>query len=52
MMMSEFTERTGFEPMAEEYVEIEQQYYNFDGNKDAFCKPSGVIVWFGLSREP
>jgi len=38
MMMSEFTERTGFEPMAEEYVEIEQQYYNFDGNKDAFCK--------------
>ncbi len=38
MMMSEFTERTGFEPTAEEYAEIEQQYYSFDGNKDAFCK--------------
>ena len=38
MMMSEFTERTGFEPTAEEYAEIEEAYYNFDGNKDAFCK--------------
>lgn len=38
MMMSEFTERTGFEPTAEEYAEIEEAYYSFDGNKDAFCK--------------
>jgi len=38
MMMIEFTERTGFEPTEEEYAEIEQQYYSFDGNKDAFCK--------------
>lgn len=37
MMMSEFTERTGFEPTAEEYDEIEEAYYKFDGNKDAFC---------------
>ena len=38
MMMSEFTERTGFEPTAEEYAEIEEQYYSFDGDKDAFCQ--------------
>lgn len=38
MMMQEFIDRTGFEPTAEEYAEIEQQYYSFDGNKDAFCK--------------
>lgn len=38
MMMSEFTERTGFEPTAEEYAEIEEAYYSFNGNKDAFCK--------------
>ncbi|MBR2572362.1 MAG: hypothetical protein IKE30_09620 [Clostridia bacterium] len=38
MMMSEFTERTGFEPTAEEYAEIEEQYYKFDGDKDAFCR--------------
>lgn len=38
MMMSEFTERTGFEPTAEEYAEIEEQYYSFDGDKDAFCR--------------
>ena len=38
MMMSEFTERTGFEPTAEEYTEIEEAYYKFDGDKDAFCK--------------
>lgn len=38
MMMSEFIERTGFEPTAEEYREIEEQYYEFDGDKDAFCK--------------
>lgn len=33
-----FTERTGFEPMAEEYAEIEEAYYGFDGDKNAFCK--------------
>lgn len=38
MMMNEFTERTGFEPMAEEYAEIEEAYYGFDGDKNAFCK--------------
>ena len=38
MMISEFIERTGFEPTADEYVKIEEAYYNFDGDKDAFCK--------------
>lgn len=38
MMMSEFIERTGFTPTYEEYQKIEEAYYNFAGNKDAFCK--------------
>ena len=38
MMMSEFIDRTGFEPTAKEYAKIEEAYYDFDGNKDAFCK--------------
>lgn len=38
MMISEFIERTGFEPTAAEYEKIEDAYYNFDGNKDEFCK--------------
>ena len=38
MMISEFIERTGFEPTAKEYATIEEAYYDFDGDKDAFCK--------------
>ncbi len=38
MMMSEFIDRTGFEPTAKEYAKIEKAYYDFDGDKDAFCK--------------
>ncbi len=38
MMLSEFIERTGFEPTADEYAKIEDAYYDFDGGKDAFCK--------------
>ena len=38
MMMSEFTERTGIEPTAEEYGMIEEMYYEFDGDKNEFCK--------------
>lgn len=37
MMMQEFTQRTGFEPTFDEYAEIEEAYYEFDGDKDAFC---------------
>lgn len=38
MMMNEFVERTGFQPTTEEYTKIEEAYYDFDGDKDAFCK--------------
>lgn len=38
MMISEFIERTGFEPTAKEYAEIENEYYEFDGDKNEFCK--------------
>lgn len=38
MMMTEFVERTGFQPTTEEYAKIEEAYYDFDGDKDAFCK--------------
>lgn len=38
MMMSEFIDRTGFTPTYEEYLKIEEAYYSFEGNKDAFCK--------------
>ena len=37
MMMQEFTDRTGFEPMHDEYKAIEEAYYSFNGNKDEFC---------------
>lgn len=37
MMMQEFIERTGFEPLFDEYKEIEEAYYSFNGNKDEFC---------------
>ncbi len=38
MMESEFIERTGLEPTAEEYEKIEEAYYNFDSDKDEFCR--------------
>ena len=38
MMLSEFVERTGFEPMPAEYAKIEEAYCSFNGDKDAFCK--------------
>lgn len=48
MMMSEFVERTGFEPTADEYAKIEEAYYNFDGDKNAFCK--AFVDGRGVSR--
>lgn len=38
MLVSEFIDRVGYQPTAEEYAEIEQAYYVFDGDKDAFCR--------------
>lgn len=48
MMISEFIERTGFEPTADEYAKIEEAYYNFDGDKNAFCK--AFVNGNGVSR--
>lgn len=38
MLVQEFIDRTGYKPSAEEYAEIEQAYYVFKGDKDAFCR--------------
>lgn len=38
MLIQEFIDRTGFEPTYDEYRKIEEDYYEFDGDKDAFCK--------------
>lgn len=38
MLVSEFIERTGYQPTADEYAEIEIEYNNFNGDKDAFCR--------------
>lgn len=38
MMPQEFTALTGIDPTAGEYGIIEQMYYDFDGDKRAFCK--------------
>lgn len=38
MMISEFIDRTGVRPTAEEYARIEEEYYEFNGNKDEFCR--------------
>lgn len=38
MMKHEFVARTNYEPADEEYHYIEESYYEFNGNKDEFCK--------------
>lgn len=38
MLLSEFITRTGYQPTADEYAEIENEYNNFNGDKDAFCR--------------
>lgn len=38
MMIQEFIERTNYTPSPDEYYHIEKAYYDFDGNKDDFCK--------------
>lgn len=38
MMIQEFTARTNYQPEYEEYKYIEESYYEFDGDKDAFCQ--------------
>lgn len=38
MLLSEFIERTGYQPTADEYAAIETEYNNFNGDKDKFCR--------------
>lgn len=38
MTLGEFIERTGFDPTAEEFNKIAEDYYHFDGDAEAFCK--------------
>ena len=38
MLVSEFIDRTGYRPTADEYAEIEEAYYVFEGNKDEYCR--------------
>jgi chromosome segregation ATPase len=53
MMRSEFIERTGFDPTAEEYAEIEAQYMESDLDKDKWCakwKRDGGIIRYANAR--
>ena len=53
MMRSEFIERTGFDPTAEEYHEIEDQYMESDLDKDKWCakwKRDGGIIRYANAR--
>lgn len=45
MNRQEFIERTGYTPADEEYKFIEASYYDFDGDKDAYCK------WFTKAQK-
>lgn len=38
MLLGEFIDRTGYQPTAEEYAAIENEYYHFKGDKDKFCR--------------
>lgn len=38
MLISEFIARTGYQPTAAEYAVIENEYNNFNGDKDKFCR--------------
>ena len=53
MMRSEFIERTGFDPTADEYHEIESQYMESDLDKDKWCakwKRDGGIIRYANAR--
>lgn len=38
MLIEEFVARTGYKPTVDEYRKIEDQYYDFDGDKEKFCR--------------
>lgn len=41
MLVSEFIDRTGYRPDADEYKAIEREYNSFRGDKDQFCRAWG-----------
>lgn len=38
MLVSEFIERTGYQPTADEYQAIENDYMRFEMDKDTYCR--------------
>lgn len=42
MLKEEFIARTGYTPTDAEYAAVEKDYYDFDGDKDDFCKAFDV----------
>ena len=38
MLVSEFIDRVGYQPTAEEYASIGHEYNHFKGDKDAYCR--------------
>ena len=51
MLREELIARTGYTPTDAEYKAIEEDYYKFDGDKDAFCKAFDVEA-FRATQEP
>lgn len=49
MLKEEFIARTGYTPTDAEYAAIEEDYYAFDGDKDAYCKAFDVEAFTSQS---
>ena len=49
MLKEEFIARTGYTPTDAEYAAIEEDYYAFDGDKDAYCKAFDVKAFTSQS---
>ena len=52
MMMSEFIDRTGFEPTAKEYAKIEEACCGFGGDRDAFFSPMSNSIRCRAEKRP
>lgn len=51
MLQSEFERLSGYQPTIEEYREIESLYYEFDGDKRAFCKTWKKLFGFKVKTQ-
>lgn len=51
MMLKEFVDLTGYTPSYEEYKEIEDLYYRFDGDKKSFCKAWAKLYGFKIKDQ-